>query len=140
MPRPTDLLTLAASASPPPKFPPGHFTPLVPVVTKLLDRGFQISQAADWLVNQGVIPLEHREKLRSAMKVRLHRLRSRKIQTAEKHGWRSSLYYDSTHLVAEGELTAVCGARATVWMPETSESNRCARCVGKQRKHGIRTN
>lgn len=50
-----------------------------------------------------------------------------------------SLYYDSTHLVHGRDRKALCGATATAWEAERSETNRCARCIGMGRRNGMVT-
>jgi hypothetical protein len=134
-----ELLEKIAKATPPPRFPRGYFDPLVSPVRTLLDKGFKLHQAADLLIHQRAIKPEQRFHFMQAMRGRLSRLNRKKIETGAACQWSANLFYDSTHLVQPGERKALCGATATLWDPERSESNRCARCIGIARKNGIVT-
>jgi hypothetical protein len=133
-----ELLEKIAKATPPPRFPRGYFDPLVTPTRLLLDKGFKLHQAADLLIEERVIKPQDRFCFLQAMRGRISRLKRQQV-SAGGFAWSASLYYDSTHLVQEGGRKALCGSTATAWEAERSESNRCARCIGLARKHGIVT-
>lgn len=138
-PLPPDLLETIATASPPPRYPRGYFDPLVVPTRQLLDRGFSLCQATDWLINQRIINTKDRQHFMDAIRSRISRLKRSRIKSGPAHEWRASIYYDSTHLVQSGERKALCGSTATAWEAERSESSRCCRCFGMARRLGIVT-
>jgi hypothetical protein len=101
----------------------------------LLDRGFTLAQAIDWMIQQGVVNPEHRSQFAKAMQSRITRLNQKRIKTTQQFSWQESLFFDSSHLVADGEMKAACGSRATSWAPARSESSRCPRCKGAANRH-----
>lgn len=130
------VLKKIEAAAPPAKFPRGYFDPLVVPTRKLLDKGLRIHQAADFFVENGSIKANQRQAFMHAMRCRISRLTRKKV-TAGNYSWQGSLFYDSSHLVSAGERKAICGATATVWVPEVTESNHCARCTGLARKNSL---
>jgi hypothetical protein len=133
-----ELLEKIKHATPPARFPRGYFDPLAMPTRQLLDKGLSLPQAANFFIEHGALQPRERRHYAAAMAGRISRLKREKVDAGAKHAWSANLFYDSTHLVLAGERKAVCGASATVWTPEISESNRCARCIGIMRKHGIR--
>lgn len=121
----------------PPRFPRGYFDSLVTPSRELLDKGLRIHEAADWFIKHGVFPVAYRRRFIDAMKSRLSRLRQKEATDADAVSWRSSFAYDSAHAVAKDAVTALCGARTTLWTGVTPTSHRCARCLGISRRHGI---
>jgi hypothetical protein len=103
----------------------------------LLDRGFTLAQAIDWMIQQGVVKPDHRSQFAKAMQSRITRLNQKRIKTTQQFSWQESLFFDSSHLVADGEMKAACGSRATSWAPARSESSRCPRCKGAANRHAI---
>lgn len=90
------------------------------------------------LVTLDALDPQERRAFMDAMKSRISRLQRKKIATGG-HAWMGSLYYDSTHLVHGRDRKALCGATATAWEAERSETNRCARCIGMGRRNGMVT-
>lgn len=117
-------------AAPPPKFPRGFFDALVTPTRQLLDKGLKLMQAADWLIARGVLKESLRQRYSAAMRCRLTRLR-RKIEASPAAvQWRTSIFYDSMHLLPAGGLKALCGAHATRWNALTEPLEKCSRCKG----------
>ena len=131
------LLELVATAQPPPRFPRGYFNHCITPTRVLLDRGFTLAQAIDWMIQQGVVKPDHRSQFAKAMQSRITRLNQKRIKTAQQFSWQESIFFDSSHLVADGEMKAACGSRATSWAPARSESSRCPRCKGAANRHAI---
>jgi hypothetical protein len=89
------------------------------------------------MIQQGVVKPDHRSQFAKAMQSRITRLNQKRIKTAQQFSWQESIFFDSSHLVADGEMKAACGSRATSWAPARSESSRCPRCKGAATRHAI---
>ena len=131
------MLFRSATAQPPPRFPRGYFNHCITPTRVLLDRGFTLAQAIDWMIQQGVVKPDHRSQFAKAMQSRITRLNQKRIKTTQQFSWQESIFFDSSHLVADGEMKAACGSRATSWAPARSESSRCPRCKGAANRHAI---
>jgi hypothetical protein len=133
---PADLLEKARKASPPPKFPRGYFDVLVTPTRLLLDNGFKLTQAAEWLVKEGSLEPQHRQKFFYARPNRLSRHNKKTAAAGEVVQWRTALGYDSVHAVGHG-TTALCGVKTASWLGAASTANKCARCMGKAKQQGL---
>ena len=96
-----------------------------------------MAQAIDWMIQQGVVKKDHRTQFAKAMQSRITRLNQKRIKTAQQFSWQESIFVDSSHLLADGEMQAACGSRATSWAPARSESSRFPRCKGAATRHAI---
>lgn len=127
-----ELLQKARYADRPGRRPRGYFDAVAEPTKALLENGWNLGQAADWLMNHRAIKPTDREHYRDAMQKRFKRLQGRKASKGAQVVWRQSLGYERAHLVEEGKVMALCGATAARWYAADSDCRKCKQCAGRE--------
>ena len=131
------LLERLKYAEPPPKIPRGYFDALVKPTTILLDKGLKLMQAADWLIREKALKASDRQRFCDAMCCRFTRARRKEEANPTSAEWRTSILYDSMHLLPKRGLVALCGVRSNRWNCTGEMREQCNRCKGIARKGNL---
>lgn len=133
---PEAVLKKAKYAEPPGRVPKGYFDNLLDATKTLLDRGFTLATAADWLIEQRSLPYRRRSQYINTMHVRFSRFRAHEAEHVNVLAWRSALGYDAAHAV-DGGIFALCGARSARWMGASETQRHCTQCVHQLRVQAL---
>lgn len=127
---PAAALARITHAEPPPPLRRGFFDPLYAPTKALLDKGFRLYQAADWLIQNRALPQQHRGRYLNAMRVRFTRFRQ-PVPVSSDYHWQATLGYDSVHaLPVAGGVKALCGATSGRWFATGEGARKCRICQG----------
>lgn len=95
-----------------------------------MDQGMRLMQAADWLIQQGVLKQRMRRKFAEAMRSRLTRLHQQEITSGANLKWQAAWQEECQHIVPKGKTTAVCGVRRHLWLEPSESFDKCTVCQG----------